>query len=176
MRPGLVIVVIGGVVVRRLRSPKGMRFAVDGLGIHLIRESDGMDYHPDPSTWMDPAFAAAIRRGMAEKYKRRAERRRAEKIAARNAREAERINGFFERDLPTTPVLLEDSIRAGNCLEGSLRVAEMILRVPRESILAAPHLYSCPAPLLLRAVGANQRPSAQRAVRAAWERDTTISI
>lgn len=157
----------GSIKSRLLRAPAGMRWTQNN-GLCLVRESDGMDYHPTPQDLQSPKFATVVRAAMAANYTTR-------KKAKRDAKRAEKWERQFERDLATTRVTLHDSRKAGNCIEGSLRFAERNLGIDRAAILAAGHLFSVPAKRLL-AVANGQTEQAMRAVRAAWSRETTVSI
>jgi hypothetical protein len=65
------------------------------------------------------------------------------------------------------------TLAAGNCVEGSLVYAERRLHIPREEIIRGGYLFSVPA---LRLLATNGHDGVQRAVRAAWLRETTVSI
>jgi hypothetical protein len=60
-----------------------------------------MDYHPEDADWTAKDFATRVRKAMAANWAKRREAKRAAKQAA-----------------------LDDSRRAGNCVEGSLAFAE----------------------------------------------------
>ncbi len=156
----------GSIKSRVLRAPSGMRWAIRN-GLCLVRRSDGMDYHPMAAD-LPSQFVARVRRMMAANYTARLN-------AKREAKRAEKWEKQFQRDLATTRVTLHDSRKAGNCIEGSLRFAERKLGIDRAAILAAGHLFSVPAKRLL-AVASGQAEQAMRAVRAAWSRETTVSI
>lgn len=72
-------------------------------------------------------------------------------------------------------VTLEDSRRAGNCVEGSLAFAERKLGMSREEIVVAGHLFSVPANRLI-AVANGDLPRIEAAIKIAWLRETTVSI
>lgn len=169
------VIVIECKLVRRIIAPAGMVFDKDANGILLRRLSDGMDLHPMADDWHSPKFATICRFAMAANYKRRMDTKRAEKKAAKDKVEAARMDRLFIRDLPTVRVTLADSRAAGNCVEGSLAFAERKLHVAREEILAGGHLYSFPAPLLLR-VANGDKPRVEAAVRRAWMRETAVCI
>lgn len=156
-------------------APAGMHFAVDDNGVYLVRLSDGMDYHPTAQDWTAKDFATRVRRAMAENYKRRQAAKNAEKIAAKNSKEAARLEKIYRRDLATTCVTLSDSRRAGNCVEGTLRFAELKLKVSREEVLSAAHLFTVPATKLL-AVANGDMQRVEAAVKIAWSRETLVSI
>ncbi|MDE2020512.1 MAG: hypothetical protein KGJ13_09275 [Patescibacteria group bacterium] len=69
---------------------------------------------------------------------------------------------------------LEDSRRAGNCVEGTLAWCERTLGLTRQEILDGGYLFSLPAAQILAANGG--QPGVERAVKAAWVRETTVSI
>lgn len=157
----------GSIFSRLIPAPKGMIWTVDN-GPMLRRASDGMDYHPTAEDCKAKDFASRIRREMAKNHTARINAKRAAKAAARH-------EAIFTRDLATTRVTLHDSRRAGNCIEGSLQFAEKKLGVSRQEIIAAGHLFTLPARVLIRAAN-GQAEQVMRAVRAAWNRETTISI
>lgn len=158
------------------RAPAGMRFAVDGNGLHLKRQSDWMDYHPTFTEWYSlVGFAGKVRKGMAENFKRRQALKKTERLNAANKKQAERIAKIMARDLMSTRVTLEDSRRAGNCVEGSLAFAERKLGISRAEILAASHLLGISAQRLLT-VANGDRPKVEAAIKIAWLRETAVSI
>ena len=81
----------------------------------------------------------------------------------------------FLRELHNVRVTLEDSRRAGNCIEGSLTFAERKLGIPRAEILGASYLFSVPAKRLL-AVANGDRKRVEAAIQIAWQRETMVSI
>ena len=87
-------------------------------------------------------------------------------------REVARQQEHIEAEVEKSVVLLEDSRRAGNCVEGSLQFAERRLGLPREAVLAGQWFVSVPGCRLL-ATGDRR---AEMAVRAAFQRETTIAI
>lgn len=157
----------GSIKSRILRAPAGLKWKQRN-GLCLVRESDGMDYHPTVADLQSPRFASVVREAMARSYRARQE-------AKREARRTARWERQFELDLATTRVTLHDSRRAGNCIEGSLRFAERKLGLDRASILAAGHLFTVPAKRLL-SVANGETDRAVAAIRAAWSRETTVSI
>jgi hypothetical protein len=142
-------------------APAGMAFERDDNGVKLVRVSDGMEYHPTREEWYSPKFATLVRARMAENFSRR-------KAANRDKRN-------FDRMVKSTRVTLDDSRRAGNCIEGSLAFAERKLRMTREEILSGRWLVSVPAKRLL-AVANGDRPRVEAAIRAAYARETMVSI
>ena len=162
---------------RTLFAPRGTKFAHDQNGLHLIRLSDGMDYHPSSEDLAAKNFAMRVRQGMAENYKRRTEIRRQERVEAKNKAERERVEKLIQRDLKNIMVNLNDSRFAGNCIEGSLSFAERKLKVPREEIIQNGHLFTVRADRLLTvANGDGERERVFAAVKAAWRRETTVTI
>lgn len=130
----------------------------------LIRQSDGMDYHPDPKEIRNLDFKSMI-----EKLQVNCELRKKQEDAMERSKV---MRAAFESNINTTIVLLEDSRRAGNCVEGSLAFAERRLGISREDILNGQHLFGVPASRLLETEDSNAR----RAAFAAFERETTVSI
>jgi len=157
----------GSIKSRILPAPAGMLWTRNN-GLCLIRQSDGMDYHPAVQDLLSPRFAAVAREAMARNYSARLEAKRESKRQSRFERQ-------FQRDIATTRVTLHDSRRAGNCIEGNLRFAERKLGLDRGAILAAGHLFTVPAKRLL-AVANGETDQALRAIRAAWSRETTVCI
>jgi hypothetical protein len=156
-------VTVGAKWIARVRRnlenpPKGMRWTRDNGKICLIRKTDKMDFHPSYDSLSSKNFVTFVRKEMAKNYSLRLQTRRLEKI--QNAQ------------LSGCRVLLEDSRRAGNCVEGSLQFAEKRLNLSREQILAAPFLGGVSGARLL----ATGNENARRATLCAWERETTISI
>jgi hypothetical protein len=162
-----------------VHAPKGHFFSGDALGVVVYRLRDGMDYHPTAGDYMASDFGRRVIRGMAENKRRRIAARKAAKLAAvkakADAERAARIAAIFQRDLATTRVTLLDSRKAGNCIEGSLAFAERKLGLSREEVLAGGYLFSVPASKVI-AVANGQTEQAMRAVRVAWQRETTVSI
>lgn len=160
---------------RVIRAPAGLRFERDDNGLKVVRVSDGMDYHPDARDWAAPDFARRVRAGLKENRRIRLAHKRRDAQEAKDLRNAQRLEKLFRRDLPTTRVTLADSRAAGNCVEGSLAFAERKLGLSREDVLSAGYLFSVPASRLLAAANGST-PLATAAARAAWRRETMISI
>lgn len=130
-----------------------------------------MDYHP--TDWMSGTFATDVRRGMAVNFTRRGAAKKSERQAKLDKIKFARIGEIKAREIGSTRVTLEDSRRAGNCVEGSLAYAERKLGVTRDEIINGGYLFSIAAP---RIISANGDAGAIRAVESAWIRETTISI
>lgn len=160
-------------LVRRLIAPSGMRFTHDSNGLFLQRQSDKMDFHVNESILLAKDFATQIRRGMAKNYAARMAQRKAAKIAAKDQAESARVEKIKAREIATVRVTLEDSRRAGNCVEGSLAYCELKLSIPRQEIIDNGYLFSVPAGRLLKV---NGEPGVVRAVNCAWLRETTVAI
>lgn len=140
---------------RVLRAPAGTEWDVDGS---LISSDYSVEYHPTAEDMMSKHFAGRVKAAMREAKLRRAEELRAAEIEAAG--------------MAGCRVTLEDSRRAGNCVEGSLRFAEQVLRIPRESILAAPWLVTASGADLI----ASGNPRALAACRVAYRRETAVQI
>jgi hypothetical protein len=153
--------------VGAVTMPDGYRWASDHNGVHIVRESDGMDYHPTTKEIV-AGKPAKIIAALEENSERRRQQKESED-------RAERDRYYFTRDLPTVRVTLADSRAAGNCVEGSLAFAERKLHIPREEIMAGGHLFSVPATRLLAAANGD-KPRVEAAVRRAWMRETAVSI
>lgn len=159
-------------LIKRIIAPAGMLFGCDEFGVLLRRQSDKMDYHPTLEDYKAKNFAACARRRMAENFNKRAAARKEEKKAVRDKKEFERISIIQQRQMPDTRVTLYDSMRAGNCVEGSLKFAERTLGLQREEILACPWLITARAGKLL----ADGNSAAINATIQAWQRETLVSI
>lgn len=149
-------------------APAGMKWDSDVNGVKLVRLSDGMDYHPTLDDYRAKDFAARVRRAMAQNYLAR-------KASMKAAKDAARHDEVFRRESTTCRVLLEDSRRAGNCIEGTLRFAERSLGLDRSEVLAGRHLIGVPASRL-RACAGSDAPRVDAAIRQAWMRETMVSI
>jgi len=146
-------------------APKGTLFQTDLFGLVVKRLSDGMDYHPSADDLKSKRFISIVRKKMAENYKLRLIKKRTEK-------NDKHLTKLFLKDLKTTMVTLNDSRKAGNCVEGSLSFAEKRLKIPRQDILNGGHLFKICAERLVK-TGESRAISA---ARIAWERETTICI
>lgn len=151
-------------MARRILAPAGLRFAIDNDGAHVVA-ADGTDYHPTAAEWRSPKFAAVVRAALTAK-------RKAVRQAAIDARDSDHVAKIRERQMASCRVTLEDSRRAGNCVEGSLAFAERCLGMSRAEIVAGGHLvHACGAKLL-----ATKDARARRAVEVAWQRETMVAI
>lgn len=119
---------------RAIYAPKGMIFAKDNLGLVVKRLSDNMDYHPTSDDLKSKKFATLIREKMASNFKTRL-------IQKQTERRNKFLEQIFQKDLKTTMVTLNDSRKAGNCIEGSLQFAERRLGIPRQEIINGGHLF-----------------------------------
>jgi hypothetical protein len=169
------VVIVECIFRRRIVAPTGMQFASDSNGFFLRRLSDGMDYHLSPLDWMSKDFATRVRKAMAENFKKRSAQKKAEKQAKIDAAEAARIKAIRDREIGSVRVSLDDSGRAGNCVEGSLAFAERKLHLSREDVIAGGYLLTFSAAKLL-AVANGDTAAVQRAVNAAWMRETAVTI
>lgn len=158
----------GATGCRTIPAPAGMRFGHDSLGLRLVRQSDGMEYHPTADDLRSRSFAKRIRAAMAATF---TARREAKRTAARLAQEA----AIMARELGSVRVTLDDSRKSGNCIEGTLRFAELRLGITREEVIAGGHLFSVSAARL----GKFSRAEPERvkaAIQRAWMRETAVSI
>lgn len=154
---------VGADWVRAKRMPKGMEWRSDAQGVYLSRLSDGMDYHPTREDLRAKDFARRVHRGMAANYRARVEARKAERVLARS--------------LPTIVVTLDDSRRAGNCVQGTLAWVERKLRLTRESVVNAGYVAHVPASTILSAaVNNGTEAEARRAIAMAEQRLTLVQI
>lgn len=161
-----VVVILGQKckITHRHYAPAGLKFAKDGEGVKILAK-DGTDYHPTLHEWRSSRFAGMIREKLTAK-------RTAVRAAAALKRTQARVEAVFQRDLSTTRVNLDDSRRAGNCIEGSLAFAERRLSMTRSEILDGGWLVSVSGSRLAKTGDAR----ALAAVRSAWARETTVSI
>lgn len=108
-------------VVKSFILPPGWQWKKDDLGIFVIDPS-GVDYHP---RWTSNITVNDILTGHSEN---------------KSYREKQIQSVLFteklQESLHNTYVTLDDSRRAGNCIEGSLAFAERILHLDRAEILA----------------------------------------
>jgi len=155
----------GEIKSRVIYAPVGMKFQKDFYGLVLKRLSDGMDYHPTAKDLQSKKFAATIRAEMAKNYKARLAQKKAEK-------QSKILEKLFQKDLATTMVTLNDSRKAGNCIEGSLQFAERRLNIPREEIIKGGFLFKVPAYKLVK----TGEQKAFDAAKVAWNRETTVCI
>ena len=141
------------------KIPKGMRLETKN-GVHLIRETDGMDFHFSPKAILRKDFCTWARKKMALNYYNRLKTRRLEK-------EQNRFDKIFEKNIHNTYVLMEDSRRAGNCVQGTLDF------IKRFGINEVHNWFtSLPANILIR----TKNPKAISAVKQAFSRGTVVSI
>jgi hypothetical protein len=137
-----------------LTAPEGYTWRVDSLGFAMVAP-DGFEYHP---TW-------------SEIWSRDAEEHMVRYInIAREQRRA--VADTLPKGAEDCWVTLEDSRKAGNCVEGTLRFCQLRLGMARDEIIAGAHLVSVSARKLI----ATGEPRALAAVRMAWMRETTVSI
>lgn len=154
--------------IKTIKAPSGTRWEADQHGLKVVRR-DGMEYHPtQEELWSNRCFATRIKQRLSENYKLR-------QIQKRQEKEQKRFAALIQRDLATTRVSIRDSMRAGNCVEGTLRFAETKLKLDRKEITSAGYLFHVGAKTLLR-VSNGDKKAVERAIRAAWMRETTVSI
>ncbi len=183
---------IEGGKLAAVKVPKGYRFAKDSLGLKVVAEKSGESWHFSPQEAQEggeklAAFLKGKEKRLVLEQKERetrwAEEERArqaewenERQAARALRQAEtQQREAIQRDIGTTMVTLADSRRAGNCVEGTLKFAETKLEIPRDEFKRCGFLLAVPAGRILRLANGQTR-EAERAIRAAWERETLVSI
>lgn len=125
-----------------------------------MRDSDGRDWHlhnpesTSPQQWAEALTKADVERDAAE--------------ARRLAHEKHRA--LFLADARTTRVHLTDSRRAGNCAAGSIAFGDRLgLKTEDYNGLNSPGVSGA---LLLR----THDSRAEKAVLAAWERETLVQI
>jgi hypothetical protein len=143
-------------VVSKFILPDGWHWDKDNMGIVAI-DSDGVDYHP---YWTDGITIDDIINNHAQNKQKRLQQL-----------EYARFEELLKLQLNSTYVTLDDSIRAGNCVEGSLSFAERRLNIPRDQILGNSWFMKVPAIRIF-----NGEPRAAAACLQAFMRETTISI
>lgn len=151
----------GRVEKRREKVPAGYRIDQDSLGIRIVRDADGRDYHPDSYERNLPISAWVERMAFLDAQRDAEDKRKAEDSA---------LWQRIASDANTTRVTLQDSRRVGNCVHGSLAFASRLgYNANDVNGLNVPGIR---ANVLLRT--GDER--AKRAVRAAWERETLVCI
>lgn len=148
--------------VARYEVPEGYTLKKGLLGLKLVRDSDGSDYHPSraelligcPEEWAAQIVMLDSIRTKAEEQKKQRERHRQ----------------LFYADAKTTRVHMQDSKSVGNCAAGTIAFGERL-----GVALSEYHGINTPGvsgALLLR----TKDPKAEAAVWAAWERETLVCI
>lgn len=163
---------VGEMKTVRKPVPAGMRFSTDSLGAKLVRVSDGLDYHFTGDHFLHKQFSTNARLALAKKYRKNVEENKLKRNAKKNAAQQVRLDKIFTRDLSHTYVNLNDSRVVGNCVEGSLRFAELRLKMNRADILSGGHLFVVNAKRLVD----TKDERAVRAARRAWQRETLVAI
>ncbi len=160
---------------RIVRAPSGCKWAHDELGLLLVR-ADGMEYHPTAAEFEAKNFCAVAAAALAYNWKiRRASERMTRDMAAqekRNAKAAAVAEAALLVRLNSCRVTLDDSRRAGNCIEGALRFAEAKLRIARDEIIAGGFLFSVSA----KKLWATGDARAKAACVSALQREELVSI
>lgn len=141
------------------KIPKGMTLNTKN-GVHLIRESDGMDFHFQAKEILRKDFCTWARKQMAKNYINRITTSRLEKQ--------------YQQKVGNTYVNFHDARRAGNCVTGILSWAKRKLQVNESDILSAPWLYQFPAKLLNWLDGENQL--VKNSINQAYLRETAVCI
>lgn len=150
-----------------LETLPGQTCKRDRNGVCFVRQ-DGTEYHPTSAEWCDAGLARVVAAKQKEARQRRID-------ANKQASLQKRHEAIFAREMSSTRVTLEDSRKAGNCVEGSLSFAQRKLGVDRQTVLGAGYLFSLPATLLLANANGDKR-QVEAAVRVAFARETTVSI
>lgn len=165
--------VLARAAIRKLASRRKLGWKVgfekhQGKMLSFARRSDGEAYHFEAAALKTAKAIVAMAEEIVKAF------------AARDAAKAQaaaqvRQSAMILADIATTRVALDDSRRAGNCIEGSLQFAETKLGLSRADCLAAGYLLRVPAKRIL-AVANGQTDRAMGAITAAWLRETTVSI
>lgn len=150
---------------KNIIAPKGTKFNWDSNGLVVIRLTDKMDYHPNLSDFNSNNFRTRVKNCLSFNYNKRIEQKK-------NAKRLQQFEKIFKNDLKTIRVCLNDSRKAGNCVEGSLAFMERKFKINRQDILNGNYMFSFSGDKLWNS--GDER--AKNAVRKAWERETLISI
>ena len=153
-----------GVRSGTVKAFRGWAWKLDANGICMARGK--ADYHPEASDLLlgiTPSEMAS--RGRENRDRRIA----ADKAARQQKRLDEQNKRHMERAVKTLRVTLDDARRAGNCLAGTMRFCKDRLGV----VVSRSNPYQSVSASELLATG---DPSATRAVYAAYQRETTVSI
>lgn len=121
---GEAILVLAG-KEHRIKAPRGYRWDIDKNGLLLRAKSDRRaDYHPTATELLGPV--AAIVGKLKENFATRKAAARAAKAKAREtkAKETQRLEAIKRAETEGATVCLRDSVRAGNCLAGSVTWAQ----------------------------------------------------
>lgn len=160
---------------RIVKAPSGCKWERDELGLLLVR-ADGMEYHPTDAEFEARNFCKVAAAALAHNWKlRRASARMSRDMAAlkkRTDKEAAAAEAALLVRLNSCRVTLDDSRRAGNCIEGALRFAEAKLGIAREEIIAGGFLFSVSA----KKLWATGDFRARTACLAALNREEIVSI
>lgn len=148
-------------VVEKMILPEGFFWFKDCMGLG-IKDNEGIDYHP---YWTRYITVEDILNGYVNNKQRRL-----------NQLQEAHTRNLLKRDLDNTFVNLEDSRRAGNCVEGSLVFAEQRLGLSREDVLAGQHLIQVRASRIFKDNGYNYDIRGNTACYQAYLRETTVSI
>lgn len=143
------------------KIPKGMELRTKG-GTHLVRLSDGMDFHFVVFELIARKnFCTWVRKMMAINYKNRLKTKKLQNNLNKYIKEK---NSF---------VCFLDSRRAGNCTEGTLNYAKKKFNLSKEDVLGLPYLPLINAKLLAKDM-TNDR--VKGALQRAFERETMVCI
>ena len=147
--------------VMNVRAPRGYRFDVDVHGVKLVSLScSDDDYHFDGDDLMQGV--SFLRSCVITNRNKRME----DKRTRRRSKSEEKV---FYRLLPKLQVRLQDSIRAGNCVAGTLAYAER-RGISRDQALKDPSAF-------LPGEKIDQDDTrAMNAARAAFQRETMVCI
>ena len=132
-----------------IKLPKGCSFYWDSLGFCVVRNSDKMEYHPTRRECGSLNFVSLVRKGLSDNYKKRLE-------FSRKNKEMLSYKKLFDRESLSTRVTLHDSIKAGNCIEGSLKFAEKYFGLIRSEIIDGGYLFSISGKKLIKLVTKEQ--------------------
>jgi hypothetical protein len=98
----------GGKLVKKLWAPSGLKFGWDDNG-PLIVSKDGTEYHFDHSDLKAKNFAQNLRNKLSET-----------RLARRKIKNAQKAQKLLDKELKRVRITLQDSRRAGNCLQGTI--------------------------------------------------------
>jgi len=145
----------------RQTAPEGYRFDWDQLGIKIVRDADGRDYHP--ANPLIPADEWVLNMQLLDQLRDSQEQRKLDQ---------DKHRALFLADARNTRVTLQDSRRAGNCAQGSLMFAQQRLGLSDPASYNGLNAPGVRADVLLR----TRDERAEAAARVAWERETIVQI
>ena len=143
-------------VVKTFVLPDGWSWFNDSYGVG-VKDRAGVDFHPIFNSELTVEHLLCY-----HSYNKALRQNQMYDVSLRQA---------TVQNLDSTFVTLEDSARAGNCIEGSLAFAERVLGLKREDVLGASYFLK----VLARKVWDSRDYRAQNACVQAYMRETNVS-